>query len=679
MSPDLDTLYPSPPEAPHPPAAPKGYRAAVASVVGALALFALGYASVLTLSLAMLAYTSSWWWVLSASNPLMGLLLAPVVAIAAVPTLAAVTAWFGVPTPRDPALVALTREEQPTLHAFLDRLCDDVGAPRPARVWADHKVNASVFFHASLWTRTPRDLIVGLGLVDALGISEFKAVLAHELGHFAQRSIALTGLVHRSRRLSEAVSRGGAPALARALARATKWPAPLSALPGLALVLSRLVAAPLVISWTTVGSTYATLSRLMELAADDVAVHAAGATPLVHAIVRLDFADRCMVALRDDLELASEHGLNTDDLFAHTTPTAEALRRRLGDPDLGVPAPDLARQRVRHTFAEGSHPSDAARSQRALSLGVDAPPDARPAWSLFTRPEALRRLVTGRTLAESEPDDAGRVEDFLSLERDARRVDPRYRDLYRDRPFAVADLDALATDARARAHDPESVRGALATLYGDDFTAHMDAHAVVLEDLSAIGDALTAGAQELVHEGSRLTREDAIDRVAELQRQLVAHHQWVVDHDRRVQLAHASAAAALGAIALDDLVGRYRAQRGVQQVRELLAVAHAALRRGGELTAPHARLGIARALELADGVTLPRLEHVAPGATLGELLRARLDRARDRDLDLESTIAALSRRVARVDTKNLSTLIRVHEEIACTWELAFDPSRHASP
>lgn len=677
MSLDLDTLYPAPPDAPRAPEPPAGYRGAVARVVGALALFAVGYASVLTLALALLAYAASWWWVLSASNPAIGLLLAPVVLICAAPALAALSAWFVARAPRDPALVALTREDQPTLHAFLDRLCDEVGAPRPARVWADHKVNASVFFRASFWTRTPRDLIIGLGLVDALGLSEFKAVLAHELGHFAQRSIALTGLVHRARLLSESVSRGGA--LAGALERAARWPAPLSAPPGLALALTRLAGAPLVISWATVGATYARLSRLMELAADDVAVHAAGATGLVHAIVRLDFADRCMLALRDDLEHAGEHGLRTDDLFAHTTPTADALRRRLGDPGLGVPAADLTRQRGRRAWAEGSHPSDAARAQRARSLGIDADPDARPAWSLFARADALRRLVTRRALPGADPDDARRVEDFLALERDARHVDPRYRDLYRGRPFAVADLDALTRDARALSHDPDALRARLLTLYGDDFAAHMDAHEVVVEDLRAIGDALSAGAEELVHAGARLNREDAIERVAELQRQLVAHHQWVVAHDRRVQLAHAAAASALGEVALEDLLSRYRAQRGVQQVRELLAVAHAALRRGGELTAPHARLGLARALELADEVALPRLEHVDRGATLGDMLRARLERARDADLDLEATLSALSRRVARVDTKNLSTLIRAHEEIACTWELAFDPSRHASP
>ena len=88
----------------------------------------------------------------------------------------------------------MTREQEPRLFAFLDRLADDTGAPRPNRVFVSTRVNAAVFYDVSLLNLlfpTKKNLEIGLGLVNALNLSEFKAVLAHEFGHFAQRSMAV--------------------------------------------------------------------------------------------------------------------------------------------------------------------------------------------------------------------------------------------------------------------------------------------------------------------------------------------------------------------------------------------------------------------------------------------------------------------------------------------------------
>ena len=43
----------------------------------------------------------------------------------------------------------------------------------------------------SLFIPPRKDLLIGLGLVNVVDLVEFKAVLAHEFGHFAQRSTAL--------------------------------------------------------------------------------------------------------------------------------------------------------------------------------------------------------------------------------------------------------------------------------------------------------------------------------------------------------------------------------------------------------------------------------------------------------------------------------------------------------
>ena len=87
-----------------------------------------------------------------------------------------------------------TASEQQSLVAFINRLADEAGAPRAHRVFLSPRVNAAVFYDLSvlnLLFPSRKNLEIGLGLVNALSLGEMKAVLAHEFGHFGQRSMAV--------------------------------------------------------------------------------------------------------------------------------------------------------------------------------------------------------------------------------------------------------------------------------------------------------------------------------------------------------------------------------------------------------------------------------------------------------------------------------------------------------
>ncbi len=83
---------------------------------------------------------------------------------------------------------ALSRENEPLLFAFVDRLCDAVHAPRPKRIDVDLQVNASASFRAGVLSMLGSDLVltIGLPLVAGLNMRQFAGVLAHEFGHFSQ-------------------------------------------------------------------------------------------------------------------------------------------------------------------------------------------------------------------------------------------------------------------------------------------------------------------------------------------------------------------------------------------------------------------------------------------------------------------------------------------------------------
>jgi Zn-dependent protease with chaperone function len=87
---------------------------------------------------------------------------------------------------REPArALTLRPEAEPVLFAFLELTRDAVGAPPPDRVEVDCRLNASARYRRR---EGGFILTLGLPLVAGLSARQLAGVVAHELGHFRQRS-----------------------------------------------------------------------------------------------------------------------------------------------------------------------------------------------------------------------------------------------------------------------------------------------------------------------------------------------------------------------------------------------------------------------------------------------------------------------------------------------------------
>lgn len=76
----------------------------------------------------------------------------------------------------------ITEGEHPLLFSFIRQLCAETKAPLPHKVYANREINACVFYNStilSLFLPVKKNLLIGLGLVNSVNLSEFKAVLAH--------------------------------------------------------------------------------------------------------------------------------------------------------------------------------------------------------------------------------------------------------------------------------------------------------------------------------------------------------------------------------------------------------------------------------------------------------------------------------------------------------------------
>jgi Zn-dependent protease with chaperone function len=382
--------------------------------------------------------------------------------------------------------VRLAREDQPELFAFIDKVCAAAAAPRPAGVYVSPEVNAAVFYDTTLLNLVvppKKHLLIGAGLVNAVGLREFQAVLAHEFGHFSQKTLGLGSYVYVANRVLHDVvyGRDGWDDLLR------QWCAvdirlsfPAWGLRGVLWVLRQGLGGV----FRGLNLAHRSLSRQMEFNADDVAAGVAGTDAIVHALCRLEFADRCFAVTAQELSAAADHGLFTRDLYHHQAKAAEYLRARANAPTLGVPAAD---GRVFDPAAAGdgppamwaSHPPNHEREANARRHPLPAAPDDRSPWLLFRDADRLKAELSARFYAHmlEKPGtgpaaDPERVQAFIDAERAETTYDPKYHGLFDNRPLRVGDLDAVPADAPA---------GELAAFFAayppPDLADHMTAYA----------------------------------------------------------------------------------------------------------------------------------------------------------------------------------------------------------
>jgi Zn-dependent protease with chaperone function len=311
--------------------------------------------------------------------------------------------------------VEIDEHEQPRLFEFLRRVAHETGAAMPSAVLVGHSVNAAMLRARSLlgWlVGGKRQLVIGLGLVEALSLAEFEAVLAHEFGHFSQSSARVGQWAHQSVVIMRSL------VLDRDrfdlwLARARRERGLLRLFAKLVTIGVRGVRSLLGLLLARVVHSSLALSRELEFDADRRAVTLCGSDALVAALWQAQRGALAMdTALAQLLELG-RHGLFSRDLFGHQHMRITDLDQRLANLDGPMvaalrrpyqPGPALHFP-VGETPAEVmwySHPSyrerEAAAKQPYVASRV--PTTAATAWSLFDRQDRLRRLLTRMAYSE---------------------------------------------------------------------------------------------------------------------------------------------------------------------------------------------------------------------------------------------------------------------------------------
>ena len=617
----------------------------------------------------------------------------------------------------DGVRVEVTEAEQPVLFAFIRQLCRDTGAPFPHRVYVVPDVNAAVSFHESflnLIFPSRKNLIIGLALVNRLNLTEFKAVLAHEFGHFSQNSMKLGSYVYTANRAVADVVYG------------RDWlDNLLGTLRGTDIRIAAFAWGFTGILWVMrkgleklfrgINFAHVALSRQMEYNADLVAVRASGSDALIFALARLDFAGESLGQAWTDLGAAADHGRFTRDLYYHHTKAAEFLKAKRNNPDLGAvpPLPDDPTETVQVFKPEdtsvpamwATHPSNYDREMNAKRRYVRGPVDERSAWELFNDAAAVREAVTrgiyraSRKEVPKELEAPEAVQEFIDTEHAETTYNPRYHGLYENRYVKPGDFAELCTPvSRAAFNDPAVLASAHAALYDDGLKQHMNDHKARGEEQTKLAK-LVHGAAEVTgnnfeHRGKRYRPTDAPRLLKDVEAEIDRDYEWMHALDRQVFLTHYAMAAQLGEADANELERWYRFHLAVQDVHGTVAgfsrhiqVTLAAL--GGQRqisqdtfqntlsTLRGAHAAFEEQLRVAGGLLLPPLKNMTAGAPLGPFLLSeplvRNLRADTESLDgvwinrLLGQMGEVADRAARVLFKSLGGLLALQEGIAERW------------
>jgi Zn-dependent protease with chaperone function len=356
-------------------------------------------------------------------------------------------------------IVEVTEADHPRLFAFIRQLTIDTQTRFPKRIYLSPEVNACVFYDSSflsMFLPVKKNLQIGLGLVNAVNLSEFKAIMAHEFGHFSQRSMKLGSFVYNVNRVIHNMLFENT-SYARSLQNWANVSDYFAIFAGLT---ARIVTG---IQWVLqkmyglINKNYMGLSREMEFHADAVAASVSGSANCVSALRRVELAGSSYGAVIQKCNSLFKENRIINNLY----PNQQAVTRQLAkDYKLALQndlplvneafLQTLNTNRVNFKDQWASHPSLAERETHLNRLNVAATRDDDSAWVLFDNIEHWQLQLTQKVYHGVElPHDAQTLDatgfnQLLQQDVDLYSLPEEYNNFYEKRQITALNIDELS-------------------------------------------------------------------------------------------------------------------------------------------------------------------------------------------------------------------------------------------
>lgn len=362
-------------------------------------------------------------------------------------------------------LIEVNESEQPDLFSFIRRLTKDTASPFPKKIYISAEVNASVFYDSSFWSMflpVRKNLVIGLGLVNSVNLSEFKAILAHEFGHFSQRSMKLGSYTYNVNQViyNLLYDNEGYGKILDSWANVNGYFAffagiTIKIVQGIQWILQKM--------YSFVNKSYMRLSREMEFHADSVAAMVSGSDHLITSLRRLEVADNCYNRLFEYYNLWFKENLRPTNIYPQHK---EMMKQFAVDHNLrmadGLPQIDAEsfayfnRTRVIIKDQWASHPSTDDREDNLNKLGIKAEILRNSPWLLFRNSTDLQKFVTDKIFnsvtfqgTPVEVDDSHFLELYKN-EINKYNLSDAYKGFYNTRNISLFDVDQASEEQSSK-------------------------------------------------------------------------------------------------------------------------------------------------------------------------------------------------------------------------------------
>ena len=317
-------------------------------------------------------------------------------------------------------LIEIHRKNHPGLFSMFDELTRKTGTPLPYKVYLSPDVNAGVFYESSFWSMffpVQKNLYIGMGLINTLSQQELKAVLAHEFGHFSQKSTQTGSYVYNVNQIIYNMLYDNE----KFEALTVNWARQLSYF-GIFIVMAIYIITG--IQWilrklyALINKNYLALSREMEFHADEIAAHFTGAEALKNALLRMHLAE---YALNNAIDYHVENNYKSRNIY----PAQSFIMNFLAQNDQmkiinGFPQvqlQDLTKYNKSKLIIKdqwASHPELDERIAHLDKTGIKSQPDKyQPANELLSEPHKLQEKFTGLIFTEFEDAEEIDLETFI--------------------------------------------------------------------------------------------------------------------------------------------------------------------------------------------------------------------------------------------------------------------------
>lgn len=453
-------------------------------------------------------------------------------------------------------LIEVKASDHPELFCMIKELVEEVGTRFPRKVYFSTEVNAAVFYDSTFWSMffpVRKNLQIGMGLMNSVSVTELRAILAHEFGHFSQRSMKVGSYVYNVNKVLYNIlyDNQGYNEMIGNWAN-SHWSLNLGVT--LAVRIVRGIQVLLRKVYEVLNNNYYGLSREMEFHADAVAASVAGSSPLASSLLRLSLANQALDSVLDFYNAKIAESGKAANFYPQQGLVMNYIAEKWKLPVVGglpqISMDDISKfNRTRLVLKDqwASHPSTEDRIRRLMELDIPVrQQNDSIALTLLNDIAATQELLTGHAFRnvsyEHQPvrlEPGLFWEEFLSNEQKYALPDV-FKGYYDARsPYLGSDDEASASIAEYP--DPK-------TLIDEQLIENLKTLDAMRSDLEVLQQ-IDAGQIEIntfEYDGQRYTPADCSILIENLEAQVSDLSGWLDQRDKQLFESYKAVAIAAG-------------------------------------------------------------------------------------------------------------------------------------